>query len=266
MDYIDVGRYWDRNAQRWIAAERAGQDPCRDLISEPAFLTMLPDVRGQSCLDLGCGDGQSSRPLAERGARVVGVDVAELLLREAVRQSGRHSVPRYCRGDAVRLPFRDGCFDFVTAFMSLMDMPDLDLVLSEVARILVPGGFLQFCIKHPYLTTPSHAWLQDAQGRTAVLAMSDYFDQSSFVETVRFRWNHAVADAPSFEIPRFPRPVSAWLNELVSVGLNVELVAEPSATPEMVSVHPALAAAASVPFFLEMRCRKGPARAGVARS
>ena len=44
---------------------------------------------------------------------------------------------------------RRDSFDFVTSFMALMDMPDQGRVLREIARVLKPGGFLQFSILHP---------------------------------------------------------------------------------------------------------------------
>lgn len=61
---------------------------------------------------------------------------------------------RYAEASAQRLPFRDARFDFATAFMSLMDMPDPDLALREACRILKRGGFLQFSITHPCFDLP----------------------------------------------------------------------------------------------------------------
>ncbi len=46
---------------------RAGFDVYRDALNTPAFLAVLPDVRGQRGLDVGCGEGHNTRLLAERG-------------------------------------------------------------------------------------------------------------------------------------------------------------------------------------------------------
>ena len=51
--------------------------------------------------------------------------------------------------DAAALPFEDGTFDLVTAFMSLQDLDDLDGALREAGRVLEPGGRLCFCVTHP---------------------------------------------------------------------------------------------------------------------
>ena len=53
----EVGRYWDQNADAWTVLSRAGYDLYRDLFNTPAFMEMLPDVRGRRGLDIGCGEG-----------------------------------------------------------------------------------------------------------------------------------------------------------------------------------------------------------------
>ena len=70
MDHIEVGRYWNRNADAWTALARAGYDVYRDHLNTPAFLAMLPEVAGLSGLDIGCGEGHNTRLLARRGARM----------------------------------------------------------------------------------------------------------------------------------------------------------------------------------------------------
>src|SRR5437762_2935974 len=70
MDHIEVGAYWDGNAEAWTKLSRAGYDVYRDHLNTPAFFEMLPDVHGHDGLDIGCGEGHNTRLLAQRGARV----------------------------------------------------------------------------------------------------------------------------------------------------------------------------------------------------
>jgi len=89
-------------------------------------------------LDLGCGLGQQCRALAARGHRLVGVDAALGLL----RQARAHEVS-VAAADALRLPFRDGTFDFVYTIGVLHHLRDADAqsaAAREVARVLKPGG------------------------------------------------------------------------------------------------------------------------------
>jgi ubiquinone/menaquinone biosynthesis C-methylase UbiE len=182
-----VGGYWDRNADTWIELSRAGYDLYRDLVNTPAFLAMLPDVTGRTGLDLGCGEGHNTRLLARRGARMTAIDITWRFLEAAVAEERREPLAiRYLRGSAVGLPFRDDTFDFVVAFMSLMDMAELDVVVAEVHRVLRPDGFLQLSIEHPCAVTPRSGWVTGEHGRRVARTIGGYFDQEPDVDTWLF--------------------------------------------------------------------------------
>jgi SAM-dependent methyltransferase len=259
MDHAEVGRYWDQNADTWTELTRAGYDIYRDLVNTPAFLAMLPDLTGRNGLDLGCGEGHNTRLLARRGARMTAVDIAGRFI-DAAAAEERHRPQgiRYLHSSAVALPFHDGAFDFVVAFMSLMDMPDLASVLAEVHRVLRPGGFLQFSIEHPCTAPPGSGWVMDQDGRRVARAMAGYFDQEPQVDT----WIFGAAPVDlrrnrrPFRIPRFPRTLGAWLNAIASAGLIVEAADEPYAEEAAIARHPQLEGTRIAPLFLHLRCRK----------
>src|SRR5690348_877946 len=141
---------------------RAGFDRYRDLVNTPGFFALLPPVDGLTCLDLGCGEGHNTRLLAGRGARVAAVDIADSFIAAAVGVP--HPGIRYVLGDGSLLPFRAASFDAVTAFMSLMDVADPERTLREVARVLRPGGFVQFSVIHPVMSAPVGRWVEDEAG------------------------------------------------------------------------------------------------------
>lgn len=89
MDNSDTRRLWNANAPAWTELSRAGFDVYRDLVNTPAFFELLPSVAGLLCLDLGCGEGYNTRMLAEAGANVIGLDVAEVFIEAAVRGAGK---------------------------------------------------------------------------------------------------------------------------------------------------------------------------------
>ena len=97
-------------------------------------------------LDLGCGFGKSTVPIAERfpAAQVEGLDFSAPCLRlaaDTARQAGIENV-RYRQRDAADTEFPDESFDVVTSTMLLHELPPnaLDRVLGEAQRVLEPGG------------------------------------------------------------------------------------------------------------------------------
>ena len=158
---ITCGPSADRHLEAIDRYVRAGYDHYRDGLNTPAFFEMLPDVDGLPGLDVGCGDGHNTRLLAGRGARVTGIDISKTFIRhareaEAVQQLGID----YKLASAVDLPFDEASFDFATAFMSLMDIPETERVLAEVFRVLKPGGRLLF-VEHVRSRDPGLARWQD---------------------------------------------------------------------------------------------------------
>jgi SAM-dependent methyltransferase len=185
----DTRKLWNTNAAAWTELSRAGFDVYRDLVNTPAFFALLPPVDGLSCLDLGCGEGHNTRLLAGRGARIVALDVAESFIAAAAAQEQQGI--RYLVGDGAFLPFRRASFDAVTAFMSLMDVADPERTLREVARVLRPGGFVQFSVLHPVMSAPIGRWVKDDQGVRQARVVGEYFYQGPLTET----WTFSAAPA-----------------------------------------------------------------------
>ncbi len=107
------------------------------------MLAALAPGAGERHLDVGCQDGMILTNLARRyGVRGTGVDVSEASLRLAVARNTAGN--RYFLADAQALPFRDGSFDLAHSVGTMEHVPDQNLYLSEMARVLRPGGRLLF--------------------------------------------------------------------------------------------------------------------------
>jgi ubiquinone/menaquinone biosynthesis C-methylase UbiE len=260
MDHREVGRYWNENAEVWTQLARAGYDVYRDQLNTPAFLAMLPDVRGLFGIDIGCGEGHNTRQIAKRGARIVGVDIAEAFIRHAAEWEQREPLGiDYRVASAVELPFPDSTFDFATAVMSLMDVPETGRALAEAFRVLKPGGFLQFSITHPCFDTPHRRNLRRDNGLTYAIEVGDYFRNLNGAVS---KWLFSAApqelkqSLPKFKTPRFTRTISQWFNLLIELGFLVEWVGEPRPTDETVRECPNIQDAQVVAYFLHIRARK----------
>jgi demethylmenaquinone methyltransferase / 2-methoxy-6-polyprenyl-1,4-benzoquinol methylase len=108
---------------------------------------------GERALDLCCGTGDLAFALRECGASVAGLDFSSAMLKVAVDRrreaEGRSSDAGrnfgslfFLRGDALRIPFADSQFDVVTIGYGLRNLADFRLGLSEMWRVLRPGGRL----------------------------------------------------------------------------------------------------------------------------
>src|SRR4051794_14577292 len=123
MNHEEAGRYWNANAEVWTELSRAGYDVYRDHLNTPAFFEMLPDVRGLKGIDIGCGEGYNTRLLAQRGAVMSAIDISEVFIQKACEKETEAPLHiNYQVASAVSLPY-DEEFDFVTGFMSFMDVP-----------------------------------------------------------------------------------------------------------------------------------------------
>jgi ubiquinone/menaquinone biosynthesis C-methylase UbiE len=260
MKPAEVAEYWEDNAEAWTRFVRAGYDVYRDTLNTPAFLAMLPDVRGLIGLDIGCGEGANTRKLARLGARMHAIDVAPTFIRHAKATEGAAPLGiRYQVANGMDLPFATHTFDFATAFMSLMDMPDHGRALKEAARVLRPGGFLQFSIIHPCFSPPHRRVLRDLEGKVSGIEVGRYFEPmngqmnewmfSALPPKVRDRVKPSRSAV-------FHRTLSSWVDLIFAADLIIEKFGEPTASAEQAAAVPAIADTLVAPLFLHMRLRK----------
>jgi demethylmenaquinone methyltransferase / 2-methoxy-6-polyprenyl-1,4-benzoquinol methylase len=101
---------------------------------------------GSDALDVCCGTGDLAFALRRRigpDGRVVGCDFSEPMLELARRKSGEEGLPvEFGWADALDLPYGDASFDAVTIGFGARNLADLPRGLSELGRVLRPGGRL----------------------------------------------------------------------------------------------------------------------------
>lgn len=144
--------WWDEES--FLSILRIAVNPVRldYLIIVLPKLGIKPE--GQRALDVGCGGGYLSEELARLGFEVLGVDPAPESIAAAQIHANQTGLDiDYHVAQAETLPFPDGSFDLVTCCDVLEHVQDLDRTLSEIARVLKPGGiFMYDTINRTFMT------------------------------------------------------------------------------------------------------------------
>ena len=109
--------------------------------------TRLGNLAGKVFLDAGCGTGRWAAEAAARGARVVGVDCCDEMLKVAAGKDGLTG--RLVLADNRRLPLRSGCIDFAICSFSLSYLQDPWQAVEELDRATKPGASIVLSDFHP---------------------------------------------------------------------------------------------------------------------
>ena len=172
----------------------------------PAMLELLGNVQGTQVLDAGCGAGPLAAELTARGATVTGFDASSEMIAIA-RRGLVDTVDLQVAQLGRPLPSPDGCFDLVAASLVLHYLEDWGPALTELHRVLKPGGRLAISVHHPIVYR-------------LMFPERDYFATEPWTSTSAFNGTEA-------ELTYWHRPLHAMTDAFAEAGLRVTAIAEP---------------------------------------
>jgi malonyl-CoA O-methyltransferase len=132
----------------WAACYEDDGNPLIPL-EGPAVAAHFGPVAGQRVLDLGCGTGRHTLALVQAGAHVTAVDQSPEMMALAQQKLVGHPVEWLLHSLPNPLPLPDEAFSLVVAGLVVEHVVDLPALLSDVIRVLIPGGRLVLSALHP---------------------------------------------------------------------------------------------------------------------
>ncbi len=227
----------------------------------PGVVRLLGLTRGQSALDLACGQGVLCRRLAADGVVVTGVDAAKELI-DAARARGPAEI-RYLVGDVRKLDFvgegsfhgaTSGQFDGAACVLGLDNVNPLNSVMAAVAGALKAGAAFVMVTMHPCFRGPKESyWGWDEKAGVQYRRVDRYLlPRKAPIVT------HP-GDAQQGYTWTFHRPISAYVKAMSAAGLWIDAMEEWASHKESTSGPRAAAenrARKEIPMFLAIRARK----------
>jgi 2-polyprenyl-3-methyl-5-hydroxy-6-metoxy-1,4-benzoquinol methylase len=232
------------NIQHWSNVPRTVMDAfgdegdfARQHLLNPVILAMAGTISGKAILDAGCGQGYLSRLLARRGASVIGIEPAGSLIQYAIERERTESLGiQYIQADLTTCDDASHTVDVVIANMVLMDIPDFRAAMRNCFRVLRPNGSFIFSLTHPCFEEPESEY--QAKGHIAV---SEYFAEYS----IKQQFGYA-----------FHRPLSLYLNAVITYGGMIQEVIEPRLDPAHAQTVPERERNLHVPSFIIIHALK----------
>ena len=207
---------WDASAPGWLDHMGEAGDFGRQYVLDAPMLDRVRRLAPQTALDVGCGEGRFCRAMQALGAETTGIDPTRALLAAAKE---RDSNGCYIEGLAEKLPFAAAEFDLVVSYLSLIDIPDMDAAISEMVRVLRPGGHVLIANLQSYVTAWDEPTMEKLPGGLRRCTMVDYLQDHGS--------DTAWAD---IRIMNYHRPLARYMQAFLSRGLHLTHFAEPAAT------------------------------------
>ncbi|MEA3379083.1 MAG: class I SAM-dependent methyltransferase [Nanoarchaeota archaeon] len=123
-----------------------------DYTELPVVKKLLKNIKGKKVLDAGCGIGTYCILTRKKGAKVIGVDLTENMIRLSNLAAEKNKLDIDFRVmDITKLKFKEETFDIVLCMGMIDVVKDYKKAISELSRVLKSGGKLIFSIWHPWI-------------------------------------------------------------------------------------------------------------------
>jgi 2-polyprenyl-3-methyl-5-hydroxy-6-metoxy-1,4-benzoquinol methylase len=231
---------WDANAEVWDARMGDEGNDFFRILQWPVITSFLDLQPGQHVLDIACGNGLTSRKLADLGATVTAFDFSLELVKLARARLNPGSRITYHNIDATDesslLALGEGLFDSALCNMALFDMADIEPLFRVLPRLLKSRGTFVFSLTHPAFNNASSMHVMeevDDEGEIKIL----YSVKISRYMTPHQAKGLALRNQPKPQM-YFERPLRYYLNLGFHNGFVLDGFEERAFPPEAPQTFP----------------------------
>jgi len=222
----------NRNAEFWNERMGEGNDFFNVLLW-PAVERLLRPKPDEQLLDVACGNGLTSRRLATAKARVTAFDGSAAMIAIAAGHPSSLNID-YQVVDATDrealLGFGAGAFDGALCNMALMDMAEIEPLMTALPVLLKPGGRFVFSVLHPCFNNPATVQMGELEDRNGNI-VTTYSVKIARYKTPFTQIGLAMHGQP-VPHPYFHRPLSLLLAPAFHAGLMLDGFEEQAFSPD----------------------------------
>jgi 2-polyprenyl-3-methyl-5-hydroxy-6-metoxy-1,4-benzoquinol methylase len=223
---------WNRNAEFWNEHMGEGND-FFNILLWPTVERLLRPQPGERLLDVACGNGLTSRRLATANARVTAFDGSAAMIAIAHGHPGPLNID-YRVVDAMDrealLGLGASAFDGALCNMALMDMAEIEPLMTALAVLMKPGGRFVFSVLHPCFNNPATVQMGELQDRNGTM-VTTYSVKISRYKRPFTQVGLAMHGQP-VPHPYFHRPLNLSLAPAFSAGLVLDGFEEQAFSPD----------------------------------
>lgn len=192
---------------------------------------LLPDFKGKSVLDLGCGYGWHCKYAADNGAeRVIGVDISEKMLETAKIKNNAPQIEYMKKPieEIGAMGFGEESFDVVLSSLAFHYIKDFTSVCKQIFSLLKSSGKFIFSCEHPVFTAEGKQdFYYDENGEILHFPVDNYFIEGK---------REAVFLGES--VTKYHRTLTSYVSSLISTGFKLTNIVEPMPEEHMIADMP----------------------------
>lgn len=219
------------------------------LIEKPAFLSLLPNLKDKTILDLGCGFGEACVEYINLGAKnVIGIDISKRML-EVANLFNKDDKIEYINMPIEDINKLDLKFDIICSSLVLHYISDYKGLVNKIYNTLNKDGYFIFSIEHPLGSTYQDGrgprWEKDENGNKVCSRLFDYCIEGKRLS----KWF-------DIAVEKYHRTFQTILNSLIEVGFSIDKILEPILSEEEMKKYPEFMDNYHRPDFLLIKAYK----------